>query len=149
MRKAGTNDFNSIYEMLKSENLPTEDIQPGLAHFFVIELEKKILAVIGLEIYGDEALLRSMAVDREYRNQSLATLLVQELIRYAGDNGVKSVYLITNTAEGYFARKGFSAIPRSETPLSITVTPEFTGLCPSTATVMRRKIEMGSIGLVK
>ena len=101
MRKAVSFDFNSICELLESENLPTIDIQQDLLHFFVIERNKKILAVIGLEIYGEEALLRSMVVDREYRNQSLATLLVHELIKYGNDNGVKTIYLITTTAEGY------------------------------------------------
>ena len=94
VRKAGINDFVAICELLKSENLPTEDIQRDLPHFFVIDRNKKVVAVIGLEIYGEEALLRSKAVDREYRNQSMATSLIYEVMNNAGSNGVKKYSLL-------------------------------------------------------
>ena len=141
VRRASAGDFHAIRKLLQSESLPVEDISPVLPHFFVVERDGKVLAVIGLEICGEEGLLRSLAVDVEYRNQSLATQLIRELISHARDTGVKTIYLITTTAEGYFARKGFTMISRSEVPSSISSTLEFTSLCPSTATVMMMRID--------
>ncbi|MBC7827459.1 MAG: GNAT family N-acetyltransferase [Chitinophagaceae bacterium] len=139
VRSATANDYEAVVKLLQSENLPAEDIPTGLCHFFVIEHNGNIVSVAGIEVYGQEGLLRSMVVDKHYRNQSLATTLLNKILGHAIDQGIARIYLITTTAEKYFAAKGFSVVHRTEVPSSISSSQEFSKLCPSTAIVMTRK----------
>lgn len=140
MRPAISKDFVSVVRLLQNENLPTEDLPVDLSHFFVIEQGKNIIAVAGIEVYGKDGLLRSLVVDQHNRNRSLATTLLNKLLLHAAEKGIGSVYLITTTAEKYFAAKKFSVINRAEVPSSISLSQEFSKLCPSTATVMRKDL---------
>lgn len=140
VRPAVASDFEAVVKLLQSENLPVSDLSEDLSHFFVIEHNGSIVAVVGVEIYGRLGLLRSMVVDQHYRNQSLATTLLNRLLLYAAEQGIGSIYLITTTAEKYFAARKFSVVNRTEVPLSISSSQEFSKLCPSTATVMMRTI---------
>jgi amino-acid N-acetyltransferase len=140
VRVATPKDFIPVVELLRSENLPVEDISTRLSNFFVIEDDGKVVAAIGLETYGDNGLLRSMIVTREHRNKSLATALLNQLLSYAITQGAKRLYLITTTAEKYFLKKGFEIIDREQVPAAIKSSREFTTLCPSTATVMMKEL---------
>jgi amino-acid N-acetyltransferase len=140
VRMAVSNDFDSVTKLLQSENLPVEDIPASLPHFFVIEDRGEIIAAVGLEIYGQDGLLRSMVVKPSYRNQSLAATLLDNLLLFAADKGIVDIYLVTTTAENYFSKKKFFVVQRSDVPLPIGSTQEFSTLCPSTAAVMMRKI---------
>jgi N-acetylglutamate synthase-like GNAT family acetyltransferase len=59
VRVANSKDFEAVLKLLRSENLPVEDISEQLSHFFVIDDKRKVVAVIGLEIYGKHGLLRN------------------------------------------------------------------------------------------
>lgn len=140
VRTASSDDFKTVTALLQSESLPVEDIRKDLAHFFVIEGDNKIIAAGGLEVYGNDGLVRSMIVDRDYRNHSLAAILLNKLQGYAAEQGITALYLITTTAEGYFAKKGFKVIAREEVSSSLASSREFSMLCPSTATVMMKEL---------
>ena len=139
-RAATSNDYDEIVALLKEENLPTEDLSKELPHFFVIESDGRIAGAIGLELHERQGLLRSMIVHKDYRNRAIASTLVNELLQYATGAGIENVYLITTTAEGYFAKKGFDTIDRKHVAPVILSSSEFSSLCPSTATVMVKKI---------
>ena len=139
-RQAGPADFSAIIKLLQGVDLPTADISPNVSHFFVVEEEGHIIATAGLEIHDNFGLLRSVAVDKDHRNRSLATMLVDKLLSYASDQKIGTIYLITTTAEQYFAKKGFQTVNRNNVPLSITSSSEFSMMCPSTATVMMKSL---------
>jgi amino-acid N-acetyltransferase len=44
--------------------------------------------------------------------------------------------LLTNTAEGFFARKGFRRIDQKSVTGAVTSSVEFTGACPAHAACM-------------
>lgn len=138
IRSASADDFNAVVQLLQAENLPTEDLKPDLPHFFVAVDAREVVGLIGLEIYDDAGLLRSMVVERDYRNRSIAKNLLSTLLHYAAEKQVRYIYLITTTAEMYFASKGFSVLNRDQVPASISSCQEFSTLCPTTATVMRK-----------
>jgi amino-acid N-acetyltransferase len=140
VRIATFDDFDSIVELLQTAALPVEDIKAGLSRFFVAEYEGKLIGVMGLEIYDGHGLLRSVAVDPNYRNRSIASTLLGTLLKYAADKEIRSVYLITTTAQRYFEGKGFTVLTRDLVPKSIQSSTEFSTLCPSTAAVMTRQL---------
>lgn len=65
----------------------------------------------------------------------------QQLFKQAAARDVTELYLLTTTAESFFADLGFDRIQREDTPPAIQQTSEFHDLCPETATCMRRLIE--------
>lgn len=140
IRPAQNTDKEAIIELLKKNNLPTRDLTGELQDFFVIKDGEKVIAVIGLETHGDHGLLRSMATDTAYRNNGNATSLVNELFTLARSKKLKDIYLLTTTAEKYFDKKGFVKIDRDLAPEEIKQTAEFTGLCPSSAVLMKKEV---------
>jgi amino-acid N-acetyltransferase len=63
-----------------------------------------------------------------------------QIENFAKDSGINCMYLITTTAKDFFERQGYCVIKRETAPGSITQTSQFSGLCPSTATVMKKRI---------
>jgi len=53
---------------------------------------------------------------------------------------VPAIYLLTTTAEQYFPKFGFERIARSDVPPGVQTSIEFTAACPSSATVMRKRL---------
>lgn len=100
----------------------------------------RLLGVIGLEEYNNCGLLRSMVVSKEFRNKKVASLLVQGLERYAATLDIDYMYLLTETAQEYFEKKGYEIITRDEVPTAIQTSSEFSRVCPVTAIVMKKQL---------
>lgn len=140
IRPANSNDYAEVITLLQQDNLPVEDIDPQLPHFFVSEENGHITAAAGLEVYTEGALLRSVVVHISKRNQGLASRLLEELFPYATRQSINKLFLITTTAEKYFLQKGFIKTGRDNVPASVLQSKEFNGLCPSSATIMFRSL---------
>jgi len=138
--KARNEQKQAIITLLQSEKLPIEDLPRSLDNFFVAVHNGKVIGAIGLEKYDHCGLLRSMVVNKEYRNKSTASQLVRELEGYAAELGIDCMYLLTETAPGYFERKGYQRIPREEVPQSLQMSSEFSHVCPVSAIVMKKPL---------
>jgi len=91
-----------------------------------------------LEVYGEDGLVRSLAVVSEFQTQGCGSSLLQSLEHYSKSIGIKTLYLLTETAEQYFEGKGYESIDRQQASASIKETSQFSGLCPDSATLMRK-----------
>ena len=98
------------------------------------------VGVVGLEIYGSNALLRSLAVKPPHRSRGLGARLVDAIEAEARGRGVTALYLLTTTATTFFHRLGYAARDRTTVPPSIAATTEFSSLCPDTADCMWRDL---------
>jgi len=141
IQSATPSDYQAVCELLSKHKLPIEDINKELTHFFIVKQHGLPVGVIGMEQYGEFGLLRSMATDPAYRNNGIASSLVAALFNYGKNLGLKEMYLLTEAAENYFAKRGFQKINREETPAAIKQSAEFSHLCPSTAVVMKKEIQ--------
>jgi len=141
IRRARSSDFTQITQLLESDALPLDGVSHHLDNFLVAYLEGKVVGTIGLEIYGESALLRSAVVTPSKRNRGLGTLLYNALLDDAKKRGVKRLVLLTNTAEEYFRRKGFVRIDRAGLNEPLTTSAEFTGACPSSAVCMELTLQ--------
>ena len=99
-----------------------------------------LVGVAGLEVYGNNGLLRSLAVSPEARGRGLGRRLVDRAVAKARGLGVESLYLLTTDAGSWFEKLGFRYLDRSGVPSSIRATPQFAGLCPETALSMRIRL---------
>jgi amino-acid N-acetyltransferase len=132
-------DGPRIADLLREAGLPSEDFQSHLGHFIVARSGTEIIGAVGAEVYGAEALLRSLVVAPSWRGQQLGDRLFRELEVAAGGWGVQRWWLLTTTAESFFLRRGFHVTPREAAPAAIAGTTEFRGLCPSVAVCLMRE----------
>lgn len=144
LRSATRSDLPAIEHLLLSSGLPTAGVAESLRGFVVAETEQdnRIVGVVGLELCCDEyALLRSTAVEPEWRGTGLGRRLVTHVIAEAESRGIKALYLLTTTAERYFPSFGFVKTQREAVPDEIKQSVEFREACPASATVMA--LELG------
>jgi amino-acid N-acetyltransferase len=131
----------SVVALLAAEGLPISDLtEPHLQHFFFTGADGAPSALVGLELYGEVALLRSLVVSSEARTQGLGYALVRHAEEYAATHQVSAIYLLTTTAESYFERRGYQRIDRATAPSAIQSTREFASLCPSSSALMIKRL---------
>ena len=140
IRPATSSDYPQVCQLLESESLPTVDLPKELSHFFVRTEKEDIIGAIGIELYGGAALLRSMVVVPSFRNKGIASELIDELTLEVKKEHVHSLFLITNTAEAFFSRKGFRKIERADVDERVLQSQEFNGLCPASSAIMMKEI---------
>jgi amino-acid N-acetyltransferase len=147
IRGATPEDLAAIERLLSDASLPTDGVADIMRtdpeNFFVAEVvdrDKAIVGVGGLEVCNGDALLRSVAVRPEWRTHGLGQELVRRIVCHAESRGIRALYLLTTTAEHYFPRFGFERIERGTVPSEIAETLEFKSACPETATAMRKAL---------
>ena len=127
-----------ITGLLQSVGLPVDDLPPDLSLFFIASDNGVIIGSIGLELYENYGLLRSLAVKPEYRKMKIAASLISQVENLAGSLGIKEIYLLTETAQGYFSKDGYVVSDRSVAPASLRQSSEFSHVCLSTAIFMKK-----------
>ncbi|HEX6320681.1 MAG TPA: arsenic resistance N-acetyltransferase ArsN2 [Burkholderiales bacterium] len=129
-------DAADIERLLGACGLPAADLVPHLSNFLLAKAGADLAGVIGLEPAGQCGLLRSLAVAPEFRNRGIAGALHARMEKHAAEQGIRSLYLLTTTAEPFFAASGFARVGRDTVPEAIRSTREFSSLCPESAVVM-------------
>ena len=150
-RAATSSDESAIQQLLADAGLPAAGVAELLkadASQFVVAVERdgaqRVVAVAGLEVCCDNALLRSVAVHREWQRVGLGVELVRRVVCEAESRGIHALYLLTMTAEHYFPRFGFEVTGRESVPAEIAATLEFTSACPSSAIAMTKALDRQS-----
>lgn len=135
--------FNSsIGTLLRASHLPTADLEAGTdVLFFAAGSADKPSGIVGLQIFGPIALLRSLAVSEPERRKGLGAVLVSYAEQHALSVGVHSIYLLTTTAARFFETRGYSHAKRSEAPTAIAATSQFSGLCPASSAFMVKEFD--------
>lgn len=140
IRPATPSDAPAVRALLAGAKLPLDGVPDDLRGFLVATRGAEVVGTIGLEPYGEAALLRSAAVQATERGTGIGEALVTSLLARAKSNGVHTLVLLTTTAERWFPRFGFTPITREEAPQALHASAEFRGACPATAVVMRREL---------
>lgn len=135
---ASQNSFSAAIELLKKNNLPTEDLNPG-TQLFVVEEDDKVVATVAVEYDYNDALLRSLCVSQEKRNSGVGNELVSFIEEYVRQQGVQNIFLLTTTAADFFKKRGYTIIDRSNVPKFIRNTKEYSVICAS-STLMRKAL---------
>jgi amino-acid N-acetyltransferase len=126
--------------LLREANLPIEGVEDNFpAGYIVAETGDQVIAVAGMEMYGSFGLLRSLAVSPDWRRLGIGKALTERLLELAWTMSLEAVYLLTTTAQAYFAGKGFRRVDRKDVPAEIRASGEFAGACPASAICMVRE----------
>jgi N-acetylglutamate synthase-like GNAT family acetyltransferase/SAM-dependent methyltransferase len=144
IRAATSADLDTASVLLEKAALPSAGVPDQFeAGFVVAEQGGRQIGVAGIEVYGQDGLLRSVAVDDAYRGQGVGLALVLDRLKWAREQGLRALYLLTTTAPDFFARLGFERITRADAPSHMQRSPEFAGICGSTAITMRLSLASG------
>lgn len=128
--------------LLLSGGLPNEDLtESHLEHFFYVGQASAPSALVGIEVLGQHALLRSLVVRSDQRGRGIGSLLVDHVEQHARGCAVQRVFLLTTTARDYFARHGYEYLDRQAAPPAIQATREFADICPASSAFMAKLLE--------
>lgn len=133
-------ELPQVADLLARCGLPIDGLEEPTTTLLVARADDRAVGSIGLELYGPVALLRSVAVDAAWRSQGLGQRLMDAALELARHSGVTELYLLTETAASYFARRGFVPLPREEVHPAVTASVEFTSACPVTAQAMHLRL---------
>ena len=135
--------LDQLESLLRNDDLPIEDIGECADIFCGIFDGDRLVAAGGLEPAGNFGLLRSVVVRSQYRGQGLARAIVEFLLEQAQLQGREAVYLLTETAAGYFENLGFSRVERAQVPAAIAQTRQFAAICPDSASCLMTGLPPG------
>src|SRR5258706_9417245 len=115
MRPAQRSDMPVVRELLAKVDLDEEPARDDqFDSFFVLRNENGTIGTVALEVHGDDAILRALAVDTESRGAGYGWMLADMAVTQARWRGVRRIYLLTASASDFFAAKfGFRVVDRS------------------------------------
>jgi N-acetylglutamate synthase-like GNAT family acetyltransferase len=128
MRPARRGDMAAVREVLAAAGLvgePARDEQ--FPSFYVLHNERGLIGAVALEVLGDDAVLRALAVNPDARGQGYGWVLADMAVGQARWRGVRRIYLLTESASDFFAAKfGFRVVDRSTLSKQVAGSETFT-----------------------
>ena len=137
-RRATAEDLKRATSVLDAAGRPPLGSDLPLANILVALEDSAVVGVVALEVRGLVGLVRSAAVGPKH--QGVGHSLLRSLLARALELSLRELYLLTEDAEGFFAKAGFSSIHRDAVPPEIRSTREFRERCSDTVTVMRLQL---------
>lgn len=133
-------EISSIKTLLHSVGLPGSDLESAPIHFFGKKENNELIATGALEIYGSNAILRSVAIHPDFQKSGYGKQIVRFLEKKAVDLGIQKLFLLTTTAETYFKKLDYQPVKRELCPYKIKSSVQFKNICPSTATCLFKNL---------
>ncbi len=139
LARATAEDLTEICTLLRAADLPTDDVSLTAPQEFILARRAGgIVGVVGVELYGATALLRSACVIKPASRAGLGARLCEAAEAQARAAGASNIYLLTTTAAAYFSRRGYQPVDRASAPAAVANSPQFRDLCPASAVLMMR-----------
>jgi amino-acid N-acetyltransferase len=129
----------TVISLLEQQKLPVTDIKEDTMLYLLLDGDNA-MGTVGLDIFNDCALLRSVSIVKDARGKGYGKILNEQIENFAKESGINCMYLITHTAKDFFDHQGYCVIDRTTAPEAIKQTEQFSGLCPSSAVVMKKRI---------
>lgn len=101
-------DLAGIRWLLAMEKMPIRDITvESLEHCLVYRDGLGVIAVVFVERIGEVGLLRSLVVTIPYGGCGIGRQMVQVAEKFASQLGVRSLFVVTDSATGFFEQLNF------------------------------------------
>jgi N-acetylglutamate synthase-like GNAT family acetyltransferase len=131
----------ALARALLKARLPVEDLETPGPLFWRFETTDSVpVGFGGLEIHGEDALLRSLLILPPLRSRGIGAAVVAQLENEAALHGCRAVWLLTEAASDFFGRLGYAKCDRAVVPQKIRETPQFAALCPTSADVLVKRL---------
>jgi len=139
---AGPDDIAEIRALLERLGLDWDDLSDAdFRNFFILTNETGFVGCVAIEVYGEDAVLRSLAVRSDARGHGYGWMLADTAINQTRRRGVRRLYLVTaRNATDFFAEKhGFRIVDPSVIAAPVVQSPSFQGIrARGSATVAMR-----------
>lgn len=124
---AGREHLEAISALLVKLGFDDQDLSDEkMRDFLALENENGLIGCVGLEVFGEDAVLRSLAVSPEERGIGYGWMLADMTINLARFRGVRRLYLVTEKASDFFAAKhGFHIVDMSTAPDAVVKSSTF------------------------
>jgi amino-acid N-acetyltransferase len=136
-------DLDGIKRLLIGSLLPSRDVGGAHQRFVVARENGRLIGCAGLQVAGEAGLVRSMTVHWTRRNAGLGSRLHERLLFEAVLAGVRTLFVVTTTAEDFFTGHGFRKVLADAVPDELQASEEFTVFVPGGSTVMSRSVSQG------
>jgi UDP-N-acetylmuramate: L-alanyl-gamma-D-glutamyl-meso-diaminopimelate ligase len=138
VRPAKHGDMAGVRVVVQELGWHIEDFtDDAYRNFYVLHNETGLVGCVALEVYGEAAILRSLAVKKGARGVGYGWLLAETAVTMARHRGVKRIYLLTENASDFFAAKlGFRIVDISTVSSAVANSSTFRNR-HSGATAMR------------
>jgi UDP-N-acetylmuramate: L-alanyl-gamma-D-glutamyl-meso-diaminopimelate ligase len=132
-------DMEGVRRILQEVGLPTGEAGDDRAGgYFCLRNEHGLVGAVGLDVLGDDAILRDLAVVPSMRGHGLGWILADVAVQWARFRGCRRVYLLTEHASDFFAGKlGFRVVERTTVSPAVVETPTFRDSTASRFVAMR------------
>ena len=140
LESALESDRAAIDGLLIAAGLPLDGLEIALPNAVVARGRDGIVGCAAVEAYGSVGLLRSVCVAPHLRGSGIGRRLVVATEGLAASRGIVELWLLTETAVGWFPRLGYAAATRADVPAALMTSPEFTSACPESAAVLRKSL---------
>jgi amino-acid N-acetyltransferase len=140
IERAEESDLPALLALLSDLNLPQDGFADHVERSLVARSGDQVVGCAALEVYGRSALLRSVAVSPAVQGQGVGHQLVEAALAQARETQLQRIYLLTETAAGFFPRFGFKEVSRDSVDDAVKQSVEFTSACPASAIVMVKEI---------
>ncbi len=165
IRSASSSDLNEIRSTLREHGRPSADLTAAeMQHFLVCRADPSIddrramlqttailprhrletedggiCGVVGFEMYGAAALIRSLVVVPGQRGNRTGTRLLERIEQKALQEGAERLHLLTTSPE-YFEDRGYNRAEQDAIPESVANSTVY-GYCPPEAAVMAKRLQ--------
>ncbi len=128
LKPARRGDMAEVRKLLERVGLADETARDEqFPSFYVLTNEQGTVGGVALDVLGDDAILRALAVDPENRGSGYGWMLADMAVSQARWRGVRRIYLLTETASDFFAAKfGFRVVDRSTLSKQVAASETFT-----------------------
>ncbi|HUJ58377.1 MAG TPA: UDP-N-acetylmuramate--L-alanine ligase [Kofleriaceae bacterium] len=126
IRPARREDMAGVRELMATIGLGDAARDEQFPSFYVLRNEHGLVGTVALEVLGDDAVLRALAVAAEQRGAGYGWMLADLAVGQARGRGVRRIYLLTETASDFFAAKfGFRVVDRSTLSKQVAASETF------------------------
>jgi len=140
VRAIGNTDI-ALHKLLDSSGVVTADLATTKAWFFALRGRGGTpIAAYGLELGQRNGLLRSVAVDPDHRGRSLGTDMVHAAEHTASVKNIRTLWLLTETADRFFAKLNYEYRVRDDAPALVRASAQFVSHCPGDAILMSKHL---------
>jgi len=140
VERAAPADAERVEALLTAASLPLEGAREALALGVVGREDGNIVASAAIERYGEAGLLRSVVVDETARGTGLGHAIVAAAEGLARAEGIRELYLLTETAIEWFPRLGYEVVDRPAAAAVVGASIEFTTVCRDTGVPMCKRL---------
>lgn len=133
-------DLSRIAAVLLDSGLTPDGLDADHVLVFAAVQNEMVVGCAALEVLGEIGLVRSIAVSSGLRRRGTGSALLRTVEEEAMRSGLRKLYLLTETAQSFFAARNYRAVVRDGLPDALVRTEQFASICPASAVVMTRDL---------